>query len=554
MKRLTICTFFLIMSCQTKSTKPAPKEPNPTPTLGSSATVTVGSPDVCVRIENCSTGIDVPKTCGAIQDKIIPGSEGCKLKLVSFPYRFPDAAANVTVNLSPEERDRLANAKKDEGIETHISVDTTGGNKVRYTVSIKVVNEFPEKPTTTASASFHISYNRQGNDVAITDIQVKTADSDFLKACLRDRNARVLNAGEKNLLTLIKSRYGVTCRDMHAALSLQDELIFFNSSDLVQALDFNILAEFKNITRLQIDGFYPITLVAGHKYDELTFGARQVLNGGPVAERWLFGTGTEIKKLIFDHVRFPDRSKAIKEYIVFAQPAPATPLDFKIESLVLKNVVHQNFAGLDTIGLNSLAIENTYLYDDDVFVAIKRHFQTTPKTLLVDGYSDMNWTQANGTPMAKLDGTPITKISDAICKGFQAIKECMFNQCIFTKSATCTSDFNNPIAAGDISIFFSGLFCDRSERSHWEYANGANAGGCKRKCEGSNKKKCGVLITRGTADCTWDPTTAACYTTLCSVIKEEGDCTPTLVTPPMTQRPQPLPQCTWNPNITPMCQ
>lgn len=513
MKRLILASIFLILSCQTKSGSKSSSETPPTPGSDATASVVVGARDVCVRIENCSSGIDIPKTCGPINDKIVPGSEHCKLKLVSFPYLF--GTEDVTVNLSLDERDRLANAEKGEGIETHIK--TQAG--AHYIVSISVVDKFPEKPIATSTASFNIKYQRQGNKVAINDVQVKTAESEFLKACLKDPTARRLNVGEKNLLTLIKSRYGVTCRDMHAALSLQDELIFFNSSDAVQALDFNILAEFKNIARLQIDSFFPITLASGHAYDELTFGTRQMSGGGPAPEGWLLDSnGATIKKLIFDHVRFTDRTKEIRDYIVILRPTPLAPLNFHVEELTLKNVAHQNFNGLNSIGLTKLSIENTYLYDTVVF---------TGGPLIIDGHSD----QAAGNGL----------ITVAECNSLQGLKECLFNNCIYTNSNTCTTnDHGNPLPTGDISKIFSGIFCDRSEKAHWEYSSGT----CKRKCEGSNQKKCALqLLTNRNGDCTWG--SGACYTTECRRIQERADC--------IQVRPATLEQCNWDDSRTPKC-
>lgn len=448
MKKMNILVFFLILSCQTKASKKtiALEKPD-TEIQKTNAIANPIDPNnsaTCVRVENCSTGLDIPAVCGsAILDaKLIPGAEGCKLKLVSFEF----SQKNKKITLSPDERERLANVNEGEGIDTQIQ--TIDGV---YLINIRALKKLPARINgEKISLQYSYSYVQFGKGIEISGIEVKTEESRFLSACENGMTVapmQPLSVGEKNLIFLLKiMSQGLNCRDKYHTLLKTPDLFLYNPPGKeIKPLDFTIIAEFPNIKKMTVDGYFPLAFAKDQKFDELVVSHSNGLKTPNLFPHiWFSNQDWSVKNLSFDHIVFAESYRPISEAI----PVP-------LEHLVLKNVVHLNFDGLAGPALNiqKLTISNTYMYDPELFNKINSKF--IGRNLEREGVYDF-FIPSQINPK---------KNSTLSCNAFKNIEECLFGQCVWSNSIGCL--YSQALSVNCVE-FMDANFCNRLNLCNWK--------------------------------------------------------------------------------------
>lgn len=447
MQKIGVLAFFLALSCQTKINKKTIQPVNPQGELQKSnafgSIIDPSKASTCLRVENCSSGIDTPTLCGqAIEDtKLVVGAEGCKLKLVSFEF----TQQNQKITLSPEEREKLANVAEGEGIPIQVQI----GNAV-FLMNIKAMKKLAARiDSDKINPQYLYNYVQFSKEVKVSDVDIKATDSRFLGACENTSPQIPLSIGEQNLLRLVKiMSQGLSCRDKYQSLLQTQDLFLYNLPGTgTQELDFTLLAEFPNIKKIAIDGYFPLTFANDQKFEQLTISHSNGARTLNFPHDWFNkSTNWSVKNLYLDHIVFADSFRPISDAI-----------PDHVEHLFLKNIVHLNFSGLDKVrNIQALTIQDTYIFDEALFVEISTRFNV--RNITTQGVHDF----------FSLPTINSKKKSDTDCQFLKGLEECLFNQCIWSTSDGCLYSEALPSSCNE---FTAANYCNRLNLCNWKNTN-----------------------------------------------------------------------------------
>ncbi len=452
MKLILMLSLYLISSCSTPAKKGQAPQNGPkrlVPISVRAVTLDASGPvpqvtKLCVKVKDCQSGFKtLAPICTGSGDalNLAVGDKGCKLVLSSFGYNFPERklpdgsmqpAREADVMLSPEQRDRLADAAVGEMIQFAAPIDD------RFSFMVVARDHLPAQiDGSPIEVRYSVQATQRGEpvEVQLRDTIVEQFPH-FLEVC--EGKAAGIASGERSLFSEIKKTVsGLSCRDVAQNLSQRSELTF---SDMQNAgsivLDFALMREFENLKKFKVSG-YKVAFGQGTRADlELTIEGQ--LDTGWIQ---LPASGTTIRKLTLDQINTLNGEKPISDFI----PQRASDPLWASE-LILQNIVHENYEGLDAIAKkwgSELSILDTFLFDDVLIKAIQKQVPSV-KTFNLASLVDA-----------------------AKCNGHTDENSCLFNQCVWAEkgvSPKCKSMEN----AGDCSRVTNEAVCKNKSICTWD--------------------------------------------------------------------------------------